>query len=598
MQSKRKIIPCIVLVSLFFSSCGKVDLPRADQALVETEQGIEPTSIATDSIVDTEPQEALSCSLTQPANFRLDLQGLLHTWKANSVAASPYDASNPVGPLGLPQHIQINFDVDHPGDKKLGDPVIYIIPVNDYQALFETAGDASVDQSLEQAEELLTNKSMPLQTRGMQVLPFEETNGENDLVVQGKYLEFDWFSGVRFVGRFTQEISPVVNEGLFYIFQGLNKDGGCLISMFYPVNTAALPDSNDDMLGEELQRVDEDNQAYMADMAAKLNNLAESDWGPDLLTLDSLVGSLQYVSPEEAEASFIGKDWMWTGLVETEPPSQSIISEPQKYKLNFLADGRLQVQADCVSGTGSYTLEDSILTIELGDVVLVECASESLSDQFIMLLVRVSTYTVEQDQLTLSLAGDQVNMLFTSDLSAVRTISPSSTTAIATALTAVHVRSGPGTDYPSYGIAPAGSTAEIIGVSENRIWWVIKVSTQSAPDGRGWVSANYVATQNTENVPVVEPPPLSEVEVPAPVPGSPTAYIVQAVNIRSGPGIEYSSYGIAPKGSVATIIGKSEDGRWWVLSVSTNFAVTGMGWVDANYVNAENAEGVPIIASP
>ena len=58
----------------------------------------------------------------------------------------------------------------------------------------------------------------------MPVLPFEEIGGVNDLAVQGEYLEFDWFNGMRFVGRFNQDPNPVINEGLYYIYQGFNEE--------------------------------------------------------------------------------------------------------------------------------------------------------------------------------------------------------------------------------------------------------------------------------------------------------------------------------------------------------------------------------------
>ncbi len=78
----------------------------------------------------------------------------------------------------------------------------------------------------------------------------------------------------------------------------------------------------------------------------------------------------------------------------------------------------------------------------------------------------------------------------------------------ATALEAVNVRTGPGTVYPSYGVAAPGMQAEVIGVSPDGGWWVVSISTEYAPDGRGWVSADWVSVVNAEGVPVIEPPPM------------------------------------------------------------------------------------------
>jgi hypothetical protein len=69
----------------------------------------------------------------------------------------------------------------------------------------------------------------------------------------------------------------------------------------------------------------------------------------------------------------------------------------------------------------------------------------------------------------------------------------------------VNIRSGPGTEYPAYGVAAPWSSAEIIGVSSDREWWMVRLPTTISPDGTGWVSAEYVSAYNTDQVPVPEP---------------------------------------------------------------------------------------------
>jgi uncharacterized protein YraI len=78
----------------------------------------------------------------------------------------------------------------------------------------------------------------------------------------------------------------------------------------------------------------------------------------------------------------------------------------------------------------------------------------------------------------------------------------------ATVLQPVNVRSGPSTDYPSYGIAPAGATGEVVGISEDGLWWVVIVPPDLSPDSQGWVSADFVEVTGGEDVPVIPAPPL------------------------------------------------------------------------------------------
>ena len=157
---------------------------------------------------------------------------------------------------------------------------------------------------------------------------------------------------------------------------------------------------------------------------------------------------------------------------------------------------------------------------------------------------------------------------------------------------------GPGTQYPTHGTAPIGSVFEVAGVSPDGEWWVVKVSTDISKDGTGWIAARYTESSGEIDVPVVQPPPLEGVQPPSPGEGTPTATALEPVNIRSGPGKDYESYGVASIGDTAEIIGKSADGSYWVIKISTDIAPDGRGWVIAAYVKAENAENVPVIEAP
>jgi uncharacterized protein YraI len=154
----------------------------------------------------------------------------------------------------------------------------------------------------------------------------------------------------------------------------------------------------------------------------------------------------------------------------------------------------------------------------------------------------------------------------------------------ATATTAVNVRSGPSTDYPVLGVAQAGASAEIAGISEDGGWWQVRVSTSLSPDGLAWVSGDYTYVVNATNVPVVAaPPPPEPVETPPPPPSTPTGIWVvttEPLNVRAGPGNEYPSYGQIPAGVPLQVTGQVEN---W-LSVVMPALPGGIGWISGNYV--------------
>jgi uncharacterized protein YraI len=166
------------------------------------------------------------------------------------------------------------------------------------------------------------------------------------------------------------------------------------------------------------------------------------------------------------------------------------------------------------------------------------------------------------------------------------------------AIEAVNIRSGPSTDYPSYGVAPQGAQGTIVGRNSDGTWWAVALPTSTAPEGYGWVSASYVYAINAGNVPVLDAPPaVPIITVPAPAEGAPTAITLEPVNVRSGPGSSFSSLGQVPIGTAMEVIGKSADGEWLVINAGSNSS-NGQGWVLARVCQQSNTENVPVIDAP
>lgn len=72
----------------------------------------------------------------------------------------------------------------------------------------------------------------------------------------------------------------------------------------------------------------------------------------------------------------------------------------------------------------------------------------------------------------------------------------------------LNVRTGPGNDYPSLGKVGIGTIMAVIGVSPDREHYVVNIPTEIDLSGQGWIPSRYVRTENTGNVPVVQPPPV------------------------------------------------------------------------------------------
>jgi hypothetical protein len=229
----------------------------------------------------------------------IDTMDLPYAWQSVTVPGTPYDESQPPGPMGLPDHIQILFGVTDPADVQFGDPILYIIPAEDYAQLWEEGGNSMVRDRLDQLEVLLEERP-DLATASIPALPPESSRvtgpGAGDISVQKEYLDLDWGSAVRYVSRNMQDANPITNERLFYRVHGLSDDGEYLVSFYYPVTTDTLPDSIEDVPQEEAEQVMNyvDLDTYFAEKNAMLDSLSTSNWEPDLATLDEVIGSLQF----------------------------------------------------------------------------------------------------------------------------------------------------------------------------------------------------------------------------------------------------------------------------------------------------------------
>lgn len=104
---------------------------------------------------------------------------------------------------------------------------------------------------------------------------------------------------------------------------------------------------------------------------------------------------------------------------------------------------------------------------------------------------------------------------------------PDSPMAIVTARAGVNVRTGPGLDYPIITTAPFEARLGVVGVSQDRTWWV--VSDPDSANDQGWTSDEYVDVENGADVPIIPPPPTP---TPA-IPPTPTATPAPDINFSA-----------------------------------------------------------------
>jgi len=87
-------------------------------------------------------------------------------------------------------------------------------------------------------------------------------------------------------------------------------------------------------------------------------------------------------APSGTGQQLAGNVWKWT-TTQMNDGSSRTPRDPNKYLIEFLADGRVAVQADCNRVAGTYTVNGNRLAITLGPSTLVACPPGSLGDEFV-----------------------------------------------------------------------------------------------------------------------------------------------------------------------------------------------------------------------
>jgi uncharacterized protein YraI len=140
---------------------------------------------------------------------------------------------------------------------------------------------------------------------------------------------------------------------------------------------------------------------------------------------------------------------------------------------------------------------------------------------------------------------------------------------IARAYRTVNVRSGPGTEYEPVGQLTSGSEAPINGRSNEMSDW-LRIDFRGV---EGWVAYFTVTVLgDVDDLPVVTPRDsldvpgsvIAPVPTPTPFHTSGDAFVTtyRRVNVRSGPGSEYTVIGSLEASSSADVTGRTDDDEW------------------------------------
>lgn len=163
----------------------------------------------------------------------------------------------------------------------------------------------------------------------------------------------------------------------------------------------------------------------------------------------------------------------------------------------------------------------------------------------------------------------------------------------------VYARSGPGVEFPAYGVIQQGQEAQAIHISEDGNWYQILVYSNQVPTRQAWVPAQFMEARRASLVAVGNAQPIpGKAELPTPPAGVPTGVPMTPLYLRDGPGLEYAVFGVAPQTAPLELLGISTNGEWLRIAVPATTWPDGMGWVPAGFVASVDREDLEAIEPP
>lgn len=197
--------------------------------------------------------------------------------------AESISASNGEEMYGMPHPAYVHFDLS------MEQAQVYIAPVQEYESIADFAPGIIAD--LQRLNEGMSNfdgcvPELPLNK-------FFHVCGHQQFNANASRLNFQNGTGSRFVTVYgIQDMAPVGNENLFYIFQGFTDDNKYYIKIVVRISNSQLPQTGE-IPNEVYAAMDYSVVEQYFDGFEKLLNQNEADYAPKLDWIDAFLQSLR-----------------------------------------------------------------------------------------------------------------------------------------------------------------------------------------------------------------------------------------------------------------------------------------------------------------
>jgi hypothetical protein len=166
-------------------------------------------------------------------------------------------------------------------------PLLAVFSIKEYEKL----GGDTITQQVETLKKILSARPGDY-SGNMPNLPVG--NAGQIIHSQVQYLKLQNGSGLRYLTQFAQDVSPISNDRLVYVFQGITADGAYYISAIFPITNSSLPANYDKaMKGLDPQKFSENFSNYLLDVQKQLNEQKSDSFTPTLDRLDTMMSTVK-----------------------------------------------------------------------------------------------------------------------------------------------------------------------------------------------------------------------------------------------------------------------------------------------------------------
>jgi hypothetical protein len=177
------------------------------------------------------------------------------------------------------------------GDKSAQSPRSYIsfIPLDDKSVVNYAKSYPQVYGTATELRRILQDRPTEFKP-GSQLPDLSSIDEEQEMHCKVRYVDLPLFSGIAFLAQYTQEEhgDPVNNQELYFVFQGLTKDGRYYIDARFAITHPSLPKDVD---GTNNIARDKDDQ-YLRKAERDLDALPDESFKPSIVSLKQLLESV------------------------------------------------------------------------------------------------------------------------------------------------------------------------------------------------------------------------------------------------------------------------------------------------------------------